>query len=50
MQARKAGQATPDTKAPRNLTDQESAIMHKSGKEYIQTYNAQAAVDSIPSA
>jgi transposase len=46
MQARKAGQSAPDPKAQRNFTDPESAIMHKSGKEYIQAYNAQAAVDS----
>ena len=46
MQAREAGQAAPDPKAQRNFTDPESQIMHKSGKEYVQAYNAQAAVDS----
>jgi len=35
-----------DPKAQRNFTDPESRIMHKSGKEYVQAYNAQAAVDS----
>ena len=46
MQAREAGQAAPDPKAQRNFTDPESRIMHKAGKEYVQAYNAQAAVDS----
>ena len=41
-----AGKAAPDPKAQRNFTDPESQIMHKSGKEYVQAYNAQAAVDS----
>jgi transposase len=45
-QARAAGKAAPDPKAQRNFTDPESQIMHKSGKEYVQAYNAQAAVDS----
>lgn len=45
-QARTAGQPVPDPKAQRNFTDPESRIMRKSGKEYIQAYNAQAAVDS----
>jgi hypothetical protein len=35
-----------DPKAQRNFTDPESRIMRKSGKEYVQAYNAQAAVDS----
>ena len=45
-QARAAGQAAPEPKAQRNFTDPESRIMRKSGKEYVQAYNAQAAVDS----
>lgn len=44
-QARAAGKAAPEPKAQRNFTDPESQIMRKSGKEYIQAYNAQAAVD-----
>jgi transposase len=38
--------AAPEPKAQRNFTDPESRIMRKSGKEYVQAYNAQAAVDS----
>lgn len=45
-EAEAAGKAAPDAKAQRNFTDPESRIMHKSGKEYVQAYNAQAAVDS----
>lgn len=44
--ARAAGKAAVDPKAQRNFTDPESRIMRKSGKEYVQAYNAQAAVDS----
>lgn len=43
--ARAAGKPAPEPKAQRNFTDPESRIMHKSGKEYVQAYNAQAAVD-----
>lgn len=45
-EARAAGQAAPEPKAQRNFTDPESHIMRKTGKEYVQAYNAQAAVDS----
>jgi transposase len=45
-EAKAAGKAAVDPKAQRNFTDPESRIMHKSGKEYVQAYNAQAAVDS----
>src|ERR1035437_6378938 len=45
-EARAAGQAAREPKAQRNFTDPESRIMRKSGKEYVQAYNAQAAVDS----
>jgi transposase len=45
-EARAAGQAAPEPKAQRNFTDPQSHIMRKSGKEYVQGYNAQAAVDS----
>ena len=45
-EARAAGEAAVDPKAQRNFTDPESRIMRKSGKEYVQAYNAQAAVDS----
>jgi hypothetical protein len=45
-EAEAAGKAAPEAKAQRNFTDPESRIMHKSGKEYVQAYNAQAAVDS----
>lgn len=45
-EAQAAGKAAPDAKAQRNFTDPESRIMRKSGKEYVQAYNAQAAVDS----
>jgi len=44
-QARAAGQSAPEPKAQRNFTDPESRIMRKAGKEYVQAYNAQAAVD-----
>jgi len=45
-EARAAGKAAPAPKAQRNFTDPESRIMHKCGQEYVQAYNAQAAVDS----
>jgi transposase len=45
-EARTAGKSAPDPKEQRNFTDPDSHIMHKSGKEYVQAYNAQAAVDS----
>jgi transposase len=38
--------AVPDPKAQRNFTDPESRIMKGSGGEFVQAYNAQAAVDS----
>ena len=41
-----AGKAAPEPKAQRNFTDPDSAIMGKRGKEYVQAYNAQAAVDA----
>jgi transposase len=45
-EARVAGESAVDPKAQRNFTDPQSRIMHKSGKEFVQAYNAQAAVDS----
>jgi len=45
-EARARGKAAVDPKAQRNFTDPQSRIMHKSGKEYVQAYNAQAAVDA----
>ena len=45
-EARAAGKAAPEPKAQRNFTDPESQIMPKGGKEFVQAYNAQAAVDS----
>jgi transposase len=45
-EARAAGKAAPQAKAQRNFTDPQSRIMRKSGNEYVQAYNAQAAVDS----
>jgi hypothetical protein len=44
-EARREGQGVPEPKAQRNFTDPDSAIMGKRGKEYMQAYNAQAAVD-----
>jgi transposase len=44
-EARAAGQGAPEPKAQRNFTDPDSRIMGKKGKEYVQAYNAQAAVD-----
>ena len=44
-EAQAAGKAAPEPKAQRNFTDPDSAIMGKRGKEYVQAYNAQAAVD-----
>jgi transposase len=42
-----AGVAMPKDKAQRNFTDPESRIMPVSGsKDFVQAYNAQAAVDS----
>lgn len=38
--------AKPDPKAQRNFTDPESRILSKRGKDIIQGYNAQAAVDA----
>jgi transposase len=45
-EARAAGQAAPEPKAQRNFTDPDSRIMGKKGKEYVQAYNGQAAVDA----
>jgi transposase len=45
-EARAAGKSTPSPKDQCNFTDPESQIMRKSGKEYVQAYNAQAAVDA----
>jgi transposase len=45
-EARAAGKSAPEPKDQRNFTDPESQIMRKSGKEFVQGYNAQAAVDS----
>ena len=44
-EARAQGQHTPKPDAQRNFTDPDSAIMGKRGKEYVQAYNGQAAVD-----
>lgn len=44
-EARAAGKEAPAPKAQRNFTDPESRIM-VSGKEFVQAYNAQAAVDA----
>ena len=44
-EARAAGKAAPEPKTQRNFTDPESQIMPKGGKEFVQAYNAQAAVD-----
>ena len=43
-EARAAGRSAPQPKAQRNFTDPDSRIM-KSGKDFVQGYNAQAAVD-----
>jgi hypothetical protein len=43
-EARAAGKTVPEPKAQRNFTDPDSRIM-KSGKDFVQAYNAQAAVD-----
>lgn len=45
-EAQGAGQAAPKPKAQRNFTDPDSAIMGgKRGKDFVQGYNGQAAVD-----
>lgn len=44
-EARVAGKEAPAPKAQRNFTDPESRIM-VSSKEFVQAYNAQAAVDA----
>jgi hypothetical protein len=43
-EAEAAGKNAPPPKAQRNFTDPDSRIM-KSGKDFVQAYNAQAAVD-----
>jgi transposase len=43
-EAQAAGKAAPPAKAQRNFTDPQSRIM-RSGKDYVQAYNGQAAVD-----
>lgn len=43
-EAQAAGKSTPEPKAQRNFTDPESGIM-RSGKDFVQGYNAQVAVD-----
>jgi transposase len=43
-EAHAAGRSAPQPKAQRNFTDPDSRIM-KSGKDFVQGYNAQAAVD-----
>lgn len=45
-EARAAGKPAPEPKDQRSFTDPESQIMRKSGREFVQGYNAQAAVDS----
>lgn len=45
-EARAAGKAAPEPKEQRNFTDPDSQIMGKRGKEFVQAYNAQAAVDA----
>jgi transposase len=46
-QAPDPGQAKPEPRAQRNFTDPESRIMKDGAtKEFVQAYNAQAAVDS----
>lgn len=44
-EARAEGQSAPAPKAQRNFTDPDSHIM-RSGKDYVQAYNAQAAVEA----
>ncbi|HEY7928809.1 MAG TPA: IS1182 family transposase [Steroidobacteraceae bacterium] len=44
-EARSQGKEAPKPDAQRNFTDPDSAIMGKRGKEYVQAYNGQAAVD-----
>jgi transposase len=44
-EARVQGKEVPKPDAQRNFTDPDSAIMGKRGKEYVQAYNGQAAVD-----
>lgn len=43
-EAQASGKAAPAAKAQRNFTDPESRIM-RTGKDYVQAYNGQAAVD-----
>jgi transposase len=45
-QARERGDETPAPKEQRNFTDPESRIMGTKGKEFVQGYNGQAAVDA----
>lgn len=44
-EARAAGRSAPEPKAQRNFTDPDSRIM-KAGGDFVQAYNAQAAVDA----
>jgi transposase len=44
-EAHAAGEKAPKAKAQRNFSDPDSRIM-KSGKDFVQAYNAQAAVDA----
>jgi transposase len=44
-EARAQGEAAPKPKAQRNFTDPQSRIM-KTGSDFVQAYNAQAAVDA----
>jgi transposase len=44
-EAQAAGKPVPEPKAQRNFTDPDSRIM-KSGRDFVQGYNAQAAVDA----
>jgi transposase len=45
-EAKEQGKAEPDAKAQRNFTDPESRIMRGGDGNFIQGYNAQAAVDA----
>lgn len=45
-QRRKRESGVPKAKAQRNFTDPDSRIMKGSDKQFLQAYNAQAAVDS----
>ena len=44
-EARAAGKSAPEPKAQRNFTDPDSRLM-KAGGDFVQAYNAQAAVDA----